>query len=81
MNRPGSAMIQAMAQIDRAGSKGVVHHRTASRKISRLSKKLHRHSASPLNGRPNTASCYADPRPALAVPARPGDQKFSKIPL
>jgi small subunit ribosomal protein S20 len=38
------AMIQAIAQIDRAASKGVVHPRTASRKISRLSKKLHRHS-------------------------------------
>jgi len=38
------AMIQAMAQIDRAASKGVVHPRTASRKISRLAKKLHRHS-------------------------------------
>ena len=42
-----SAMIQAVAQIDRAASKGVVHHRTASRKISRLSKKLHRHSSQP----------------------------------
>jgi small subunit ribosomal protein S20 len=41
------ALIQAMAQIDRAASKGVVHPRTASRKISRLSKKLHRHSAQP----------------------------------
>ena len=41
------AMIQAVAQIDRAASKGVVHPRTASRKISRLSKKLHRHSAQP----------------------------------
>lgn len=38
------ALIQAMSQIDRAASKGVVHHRTASRKISRLSKKLHQHS-------------------------------------
>ncbi len=38
------ALIQAMAQIDRAASKGVVHPRTASRKISRLSKKLNRHS-------------------------------------
>ena len=41
------AMIQAMAQIDRAASQGVVHPRTASRKISRLSKKLHRHSVQP----------------------------------
>jgi small subunit ribosomal protein S20 len=41
------ALIQAMAQIDRAASKGVIHHRTASRKISRLSKKLHRDSVQP----------------------------------
>lgn len=41
------AMIQAMSQINRAASKGVVHPRTASRKISRLSKKLHRHSVQP----------------------------------
>jgi small subunit ribosomal protein S20 len=40
-------MIQAIAQIDRAGSQGVVHPRTASRKISRLAKKLHRRSVQP----------------------------------
>jgi small subunit ribosomal protein S20 len=40
-------MIQAISQIDRAGSKGVVHPRTASRKISRLSKKLHQRSVQP----------------------------------
>jgi small subunit ribosomal protein S20 len=41
------AMIQAIVQIDRAASKGVVHRRTASRKISRLSKKMHQHSVQP----------------------------------
>jgi small subunit ribosomal protein S20 len=41
------AMIQAVVQIDRAASKGVIHHRTASRKISRLAKKLHHHSVQP----------------------------------
>ena len=35
-----SALVQAVSLIDRAGAKGVLHKRTASRKISRLSKKL-----------------------------------------
>lgn len=36
------ALIQAVSLIDRAGSKGILHQRTASRKISRLSKKLNK---------------------------------------
>jgi small subunit ribosomal protein S20 len=36
----GPALRQAASLIDRAGSKGILHARTASRKISRLSKKL-----------------------------------------
>jgi small subunit ribosomal protein S20 len=36
------ALIQVTSLIDKAGSKGVLHPRTASRKISRLSKKLHK---------------------------------------
>jgi small subunit ribosomal protein S20 len=36
------ALIQAISLIDRAGSKGVLHRRTASRKISRLTKKLNK---------------------------------------
>jgi small subunit ribosomal protein S20 len=39
------ALVQAVSLIDRAGAKGIIHRRTASRKISRLSKKLHRSSA------------------------------------
>ena len=35
-------LIQAVSLIDRAGSKGVLHARNASRKISRLSKKAHK---------------------------------------
>ena len=35
------ALQQAVPVIDRAVSKGVMHHRTAARKISRLSKKVH----------------------------------------
>ena len=35
------ALQQAVPVIDRAVSKGVIHHRTAARKISRLSKKVH----------------------------------------
>ena len=38
----GPALRQAASLIDRAGSKGILHARTASRKISRLSKKLHK---------------------------------------
>lgn len=34
------ALIKAVSLIDQASSKGVLHRRTASRKISRLSKKL-----------------------------------------
>jgi small subunit ribosomal protein S20 len=36
------ALTQAVSLIDRAGSKGILHPRTASRKISRLSKKLNK---------------------------------------
>jgi small subunit ribosomal protein S20 len=36
------ALIQAVSLIDRAGSKGILHRRTVSRKISRLSKKLNK---------------------------------------
>jgi small subunit ribosomal protein S20 len=36
------AFTQAVSLIDRAGSKGVLHRRTVSRKISRLSKKLNK---------------------------------------
>ena len=36
------ALVQAIPVIDHAASKGVYHPRTASRKISRLSKALHR---------------------------------------
>lgn len=35
-------LVQAVSLIDRAGSKGVLHPRNASRKISRLSKKAHK---------------------------------------
>lgn len=36
------ALINVTSLIDKAGAKGVLHPRTASRKIARLSKKLHR---------------------------------------
>jgi small subunit ribosomal protein S20 len=36
----GPALKQVVSLIDKAGSKGVLHRRTASRKISRLSRKL-----------------------------------------
>ncbi len=36
-----AALKEAIPVIDRATSKGVLHHRTAARKISRLSKKVH----------------------------------------
>jgi small subunit ribosomal protein S20 len=39
------ALIQAVSLIDRAGSKGILHRRTVSRKISRLSKKLNKISS------------------------------------
>jgi small subunit ribosomal protein S20 len=39
------ALTQATSLIDRASSKGIIHRRTASRKISRLSKKLHKFSS------------------------------------
>ena len=42
-----SAFTQAVSLIDRAGSKGILHRRTASRKIARLSKKLHKISDQP----------------------------------
>ena len=35
------ALQHAVPVIDRAVSKGVLHHRTAARKISRLSKRVH----------------------------------------
>ena len=35
-------LTEAASLIDRAGSKGILHPRTASRKISRLSKKLNK---------------------------------------
>lgn len=38
-------LAQAVSLIDRAGSKGVLHPRNASRKISRLSKKAHKRLA------------------------------------
>jgi small subunit ribosomal protein S20 len=37
-------LIKAVSLIDRAGSKGILHQRTASRKISRLSKKINKAS-------------------------------------
>lgn len=36
------ALIKAVSLINRAGSKGILHRRTVSRKISRLSKKLNK---------------------------------------
>jgi len=36
-----AALQEAIPVIDRAASKGTIHKRTASRKISRLSKKVH----------------------------------------
>jgi small subunit ribosomal protein S20 len=36
------ALVEAVSLIDRASSKGILHPRTASRKISRLSKKLNK---------------------------------------
>jgi small subunit ribosomal protein S20 len=36
------ALTQAISLIDRAGAKGILHRRTASRKISRLTKKLNK---------------------------------------
>jgi small subunit ribosomal protein S20 len=39
-------LIQAASLLDRAASKGILHRRTASRKISRLAKKLHKASLS-----------------------------------
>ncbi|OGP51366.1 MAG: 30S ribosomal protein S20 [Deltaproteobacteria bacterium RBG_13_43_22] len=41
------ALVQAVSLIDRASSKGILHQRTASRKISRLSKKLNKISGQP----------------------------------
>jgi small subunit ribosomal protein S20 len=38
-------LVQAVSLIDRAGSKGVLHPRSAARKISRLSKKAHKRLA------------------------------------
>ena len=39
------AMVQAMKAYDKAASKGILHKSTASRKISRLSIKVHKISA------------------------------------
>ena len=36
-----AALQEAIPVIDRAASKGTLHHRTAARKISRLSKQVH----------------------------------------
>ena len=36
------ALTQAISLIDKAGGKGILHRRTASRKISRLTKKLNK---------------------------------------
>jgi small subunit ribosomal protein S20 len=36
-----AALKEAIPVIDRAASKGALHHRTASRKIARLSKTVH----------------------------------------
>ena len=36
-----AALQKAIPIVDRAASKGALHHRTAARKISRLSKKVH----------------------------------------
>jgi small subunit ribosomal protein S20 len=41
------ALIEAVSLINRASSKGILHPRTASRKISRLSKKLNKISGQP----------------------------------
>lgn len=40
-----AALQEAIPVIDRAVSKGTIHHRTAARKISRLSKQVHALSA------------------------------------
>lgn len=40
-----AALAEAIPVIDRAASKKTLHHRTAARKISRLSKKVHALSA------------------------------------
>jgi small subunit ribosomal protein S20 len=37
-----TALGQVTSQIDKAAAKGVLHSRTASRKISRLSKRIHK---------------------------------------
>ena len=41
------ALQKAVPVIDRAVSRGALHHRTAARKISRLSKKIHALSVGP----------------------------------
>jgi small subunit ribosomal protein S20 len=41
-NSAQPALTQAISLIDKASSKGVLHRRTASRKISRLTKKLNK---------------------------------------
>ena len=41
------ALVEAVSLIDRASSKGILHPRTASRKISRLSKKISKISGKP----------------------------------
>jgi small subunit ribosomal protein S20 len=40
-----AALQEAIPIIDKAASKGALHHRTAARKIARLSKKVHALSA------------------------------------
>ncbi len=41
------SLTEAVSLIDRASSKGILHPRTASRKISRLSKKISKKSGNP----------------------------------
>ena len=40
-----AALQEAIPTIDKAASKGALHHRTAARRIARLSKKVHALSA------------------------------------
>ncbi|MEW6616565.1 MAG: 30S ribosomal protein S20 [Thermodesulfobacteriota bacterium] len=40
MESAGQALVKAIPAIDKAASKGVIHRKTASRKISRLTKRV-----------------------------------------
>lgn len=44
-NNAGEALSKAASVIARAGSKGVLHGKTVARKVSRLSKAVHRSAA------------------------------------